>query len=569
MVFYIYHFHKKRRNIDELTPSPLPPGLFILYSPLTRRAAESPKTSSAMGRGPARCYRQIKNKPYPKSRYCRGVPDPKIRIYDVGMKKKGVDEFPLCVHLVSWEKENVSSEALEAARIACNKYMTKFAGKDAFHLRVRVHPFHVLRINKMLSCAGADRLQTGMRGAFGKPQGTCARVAIGQVLLSVRCKDSNSPHAQEALHRAKFKFPGRQKIIVSRKWGFTKFSRTDYAKWKQETGLFLMVSMPSFLAAMDHWLTVNLAEPIIRNTKKGKPCAVFFFPFSDSSLCWPGSAAEKKICVDEGEQNGTLNGAQIDSNSDSAAYSHPGTPGAQELYRHTLLFIRTLVEEDQKELLQKYLHKREEGTTSLGFIFNSEGIMVAVDHSSISSSSFPENVGLLTSHMLAVISGGNEVLRNIYLGYLKDMCRDLEKKGNKASAAVASKWLAGFLSRHPFSDDRFSLGILIAGWDNESGPGLYKVDAKGKELKESMLGTGSGSDARSIFLIRSLDKMSVAEAAQFAKSALCTGVRIAPESRECVSVFHVGSAGVTPVVSNHDIAEAQKQLRRAQNRAPM
>jgi large subunit ribosomal protein L10e len=168
--------------------------------------------------GPARCYRQIKNKPYPKSRFCRGVPDPKIRIYDVGMKKKGVDEFPLCVHLVSWEKENVSSEALEAARIACNKYMSKFAGKDAFHLRVRVHPFHVLRINKMLSCAGADRLQTGMRGAFGKPLGTCARVNIGQVLLSVRCKNGNGHHAQEALRRAKFKFPGRQKIIVSRKW---------------------------------------------------------------------------------------------------------------------------------------------------------------------------------------------------------------------------------------------------------------------------------------------------------------------------------------------------------------
>ncbi|KAJ6386965.1 hypothetical protein OIU78_016825 [Salix suchowensis] len=48
-------------------------------------------------------------------------------------------------------------------------------------------------------------------------QVTCARVAIGQVLLSVRCKDSNSHNAQEALCRAKFKFPGRQKIIVSSK----------------------------------------------------------------------------------------------------------------------------------------------------------------------------------------------------------------------------------------------------------------------------------------------------------------------------------------------------------------
>lgn len=52
--------------------------------------------------GPARCYRQIKNKPYPKSRYCRGVPDPKIRIFDVGMKKYSSDIFPACVHLVRY-----------------------------------------------------------------------------------------------------------------------------------------------------------------------------------------------------------------------------------------------------------------------------------------------------------------------------------------------------------------------------------------------------------------------------------------------------------------------------------
>lgn len=58
---------------------------------------------------------------------------------------------------MSVEKEQLSSEALEAARVACNKYMVKNAGKDAFHLRIRVHPWHVLRINKMLSCAGADR----------------------------------------------------------------------------------------------------------------------------------------------------------------------------------------------------------------------------------------------------------------------------------------------------------------------------------------------------------------------------------------------------------------------------
>jgi large subunit ribosomal protein L10e len=80
-----------------------------------------------------------------------------IKIFDLGRKRANVDEFPFCCHLVSDEYEQLSSEALEAARICANKYVTKTSGKDSFHLRVRVHPFHVIRINKMLSCAGADR----------------------------------------------------------------------------------------------------------------------------------------------------------------------------------------------------------------------------------------------------------------------------------------------------------------------------------------------------------------------------------------------------------------------------
>merc|ERR1712127_791393 len=34
--------------------------------------------------------------------------------------------------------------------------------------------------------------------------------------------------AREALRRAKFKFPGRQKIFLSKKFGFTKFDRADF-----------------------------------------------------------------------------------------------------------------------------------------------------------------------------------------------------------------------------------------------------------------------------------------------------------------------------------------------------
>ena len=92
--------------------------------------------------------------------------------------------------------------------------MINSVGKDNFHLRVRLHPYNVIRINKMLTCAGADRLQTGkknhlslacggwnihaflagMRGAYGKPYGLCARVNINQVIRPTFAK-SNDYHA--------------------------------------------------------------------------------------------------------------------------------------------------------------------------------------------------------------------------------------------------------------------------------------------------------------------------------------------------------------------------------------
>ncbi|CAM9793476.1 unnamed protein product, partial [Chrysoparadoxa australica] len=142
--------------------------------------------------------------------------------------------FPFVAHLVSDEKEQLTSCALEAARVTSNKYLIKYAGKDNFHIRIRAHPFHVIRQNKMLSCAGADRLSSGMRHSYGKPSETAARVEIGQIIMSCRAKDNHAPVVIEALRRAKFKFPGRQKILRSNKWGFTKWDRADYVAGRQQ-----------------------------------------------------------------------------------------------------------------------------------------------------------------------------------------------------------------------------------------------------------------------------------------------------------------------------------------------
>jgi large subunit ribosomal protein L10e len=167
--------------------------------------------------------------------------------------------------MVSDEKEQLASEALEAARIVINKYLTKYTNKDAFHLRMRAHPFHVLRINKMLSCAGADRLQTGMRGAYGKPTGVVSRVDIGQIVASVRAKDVHKKQVIEAMRRASFKFPGRQNVIVSNRWGFTQFTREEFITYYEQKrvkdmGAHIKVKKPKGKLT-DSSVLIRLVEP--------------------------------------------------------------------------------------------------------------------------------------------------------------------------------------------------------------------------------------------------------------------------------------------------------------------
>ena len=62
---------------------------------------------------------------------------------------------------------------------------------------------------------------------FGKPQGTGARVYIGQAIRSILTKQ-NKEHMIEALCWAKSKLPGHQKTHVSEKQGFTKFNADEF-----------------------------------------------------------------------------------------------------------------------------------------------------------------------------------------------------------------------------------------------------------------------------------------------------------------------------------------------------
>jgi large subunit ribosomal protein L10e len=115
-------------------------------------------------------YRETKGMPYVRREYISGKPQLKIARFSSGQSKV---DYDYKLQLIVSEKMQIRHNALEAARLAANKTMAQ-AGDMSFFSRLTVYPHLVLRENKMIATAGADRLQEGMRRAFGKATGLAA-----------------------------------------------------------------------------------------------------------------------------------------------------------------------------------------------------------------------------------------------------------------------------------------------------------------------------------------------------------------------------------------------------------
>ena len=157
-----------------------------------------------MSRKPASMYRQIKGRPTTRKKYMGGVPGLRITQFDLGNKQA---DFPIAMSVVAEEDCQILHRALEASRVAANRYIVKRAGRLNYHLKVRIYPHVVVRENKQATGAGADRVSQGMRNAYGKPVGTAARVHTGQKLITIFTTEANVDHARMALKRAKAKLP--------------------------------------------------------------------------------------------------------------------------------------------------------------------------------------------------------------------------------------------------------------------------------------------------------------------------------------------------------------------------
>ena len=144
-------------------------------------------------------------------KFAPGTPNPKVARFTTG--KFGHD-YDYKLALISNARLQIRSNALEAARVAASKKLASI-GEEAFYLRVVTYPHVVMRENKMIATAGADRLQEGMRKAFGKPIGVAARVDIGSVILDILIKAENLDKAKAALKAATTKLPFTYKIVVT------------------------------------------------------------------------------------------------------------------------------------------------------------------------------------------------------------------------------------------------------------------------------------------------------------------------------------------------------------------
>ncbi|KYC48926.1 MAG: 50S ribosomal protein L10e [Candidatus Methanofastidiosum methylothiophilum] len=169
------------------------------------------KVNIMAGLRPSRIDRMVNRPNYTRREYVRAVPGIKVVHFDMGELGR---KFPYEVYLESKNACQIRTNAMEASRIAANRYLMKALGKTAFHYKIRTIPFQIIRENAMASGKKADRYGNGMRLSFGKPIGTAARVDRGQRIMSVWVEKEGIEAARIALRKAAMKLPTTVKIDV-------------------------------------------------------------------------------------------------------------------------------------------------------------------------------------------------------------------------------------------------------------------------------------------------------------------------------------------------------------------
>jgi large subunit ribosomal protein L10e len=157
-------------------------------------------------------YKYKNNMAHTRRKYMGGVPGSKIVKFTMGNTGK---EFTYRVALVNIKDVQIRHNALESARIAANRIMEKYVGRDDFMLKIIPYPHQIIREHKRVNVAQADRFQEGMKKAYGKPAMVAARIKSMQPIIIAEVNKAEVEYAKTALKRASAKFPSPCRIVVS------------------------------------------------------------------------------------------------------------------------------------------------------------------------------------------------------------------------------------------------------------------------------------------------------------------------------------------------------------------
>lgn len=147
--------------------------------------------------------------------YVKTVPQQKIVKFTMGKEellRKG--KLPYVITLISLEKVQIRHNALEACRQFINKKVDKETSGQYF-FKVVPFPHHIQRENKMLTGAGADRMQTGMQLAYGKSSGKAAILNEGSAVFVIAVSNQKTEQfVRKVLKQVASKLPCKSRILT-------------------------------------------------------------------------------------------------------------------------------------------------------------------------------------------------------------------------------------------------------------------------------------------------------------------------------------------------------------------
>jgi large subunit ribosomal protein L10e len=150
--------------------------------------------------------------------FIKVVPPQKIVKFVMGSERAyNEGKFPCELTIITKEAVQVRHNALESCRQYINKKLEKsLSGQYLF--RVVPFPHHIQRENKMLTGAGADRMQTGMQLSFGKSMGKAAILKPHDKLFFIAVASPSSlVPVREVLREVRSKLPCKIQVLESRK----------------------------------------------------------------------------------------------------------------------------------------------------------------------------------------------------------------------------------------------------------------------------------------------------------------------------------------------------------------